>query len=557
MLKTLKKHALSLATVLIVLYLIMSWLTPPESHFGEKPALHNGRIKPIDTIARTFLLQITGKQTVRTDNHKLSHLEWLELTWTAPEEANKVPVFKVQNPTLIQFISGTPDKKAYFSYNTLKPKESALHNQALTFSNIDQKLRNAYQKDVIKLSNALIAYTNLQASYPDPEKGKRFLALAKKYAPTLSQETLPKSLYSNPEFIELSSLFHTLKQDTERGNIHLVYNPETDSWETIGNTLLQALDNKPVPENMFNLEPDITPHTLEYKFNHFNPFYKAIVIYLIVFLGISLYWMLDSVWLLKVSSRLAVIGFGIHTFGIICRMLIQGRPPVTNLYTSSVFVGWTAILVALIIEKIHKNGIGNFVSAIIGFITLIIAHHLSLSGDTLEMMQAVLDSNFWLSTHVVTIAIGYGGTILAGVLAHVYVFSRNRNQQLVKMVFGASAFALLFMVIGTILGGIWADQSWGRFWGWDPKENGALLIILWIAIMLHARLSGWCSSYGFIRLAIGANIVTAFSWFGVNLLGIGLHSYGFTESGFFWLTSFSLFELLIISLPQNLIKQKK
>ena len=106
------------------------------------------------------------------------------------------------------------------------------------------------------------------------------------------------------------------------------------------------------------------------------------------------------------------------------------------------------------------------------------------------------------------------------------------------MIYGIVCFATLFSFVGTVLGGIWADQSWGRFWGWDPKENGALLIVLWNAVILHARWGGLVRDRGIMNLAIFGNIITAFSWFGVNLLGIGLHSYGFTDSGFKYLMFF-------------------
>jgi hypothetical protein len=97
-----------------------------------------------------------------------------------------------------------------------------------------------------------------------------------------------------------------------------------------------------------------------------------------------------------------------------------------------------------------------------------------------------------------------------------------------------------------VLGGIWADQSWGRFWGWDPKENGALLIVIWCAIMLHARWGGIVRERGLMIMAIFGNIVTAFSWFGVNMLGIGLHSYGFMDAAFKWLMLFNATQVCLI-----------
>ena len=192
----------------------------------------------------------------------------------------------------------------------------------------------------------------------------------------------------------------------------------------------------------------------------------------------------------------------------------------------------------------------------IGFATLIIAHHLSLSGDTLEMMRAVLDSNFWLATHVIIITIGYSAVFLAGALGVFAIIrgvltpslDRKTEKAIYSMTYGITCFAILFSFVGTMLGGIWADQSWGRFWGWDPKENGALLIVIWTAIMLHARWGALVKARGFFVLAIFGNIVTAWSWFGTNMLGVGLHSYGFMNAAFFWLSAFILSQLLIMAL---------
>jgi ABC-type transport system involved in cytochrome c biogenesis permease subunit len=172
------------------------------------------------------------------------------------------------------------------------------------------------------------------------------------------------------------------------------------------------------------------------------------------------------------------------------------------------------------------------------------------------MMQAVLDSNFWLATHVVTITFGYAAMFLAGILAAICIFLRAFTRALTRettaattrMVYGIVCFATLFSFAGTVLGGIWADQSWGRFWGWDPKENGALLIVLWNAVFLHARRGGLAGMRGLMAMAVFGNIVTAWSWFGTNLLEVGLHSYGFTSGGAIALATFVAAMLLVIVL---------
>jgi ABC-type transport system involved in cytochrome c biogenesis permease subunit len=121
------------------------------------------------------------------------------------------------------------------------------------------------------------------------------------------------------------------------------------------------------------------------------------------------------------------------------------------------------------------------------------------------------------------------------------------QDDLYRMTYGVVCFALFFSFIGTVLGGLWADDSWGRFWGWDPKENGALMIVLWNAAVLHARWDRWIGPRGFAMFAIGGNIVTAWSWFGTNQLGIGLHSYGFTSGVLMLLGAFVVSQLLLLA----------
>src|ERR1019366_7137066 len=208
------------------------------------------------------------------------------------------------------------------------------------------------------------------------------------------------------------------------------------------------------------------------------------------------------------------------------------------------------------LEKIYRDGIGCVVAAFAGFVTQIIAHNRAMTGDTMEMMRAVLDTNFWLATHVVVVTLGYASTFVAGFLAIIYILrgvftntlSPETAKSLARMVYGIVCFATLFSFVGTILGGIWADQSWGRFWDWDPKENGALLIVLWNATILHARWGGMIKEKGLMAMAVFGNIVTSFSWFGVNMLGIGLHSYGWMDKAFPWLMAFDASQVALIVL---------
>ncbi|MBI1368772.1 MAG: hypothetical protein GC162_08990 [Planctomycetes bacterium] len=291
-------------------------------------------------------------------------------------------------------------------------------------------------------------------------------------------------------------------------------------------------------------------------FNHFEPFYQCAVLYVVALVLVCFAWLVWGDVLNKAALGLIVVTLIGHTFALGSRIYISGYPPITNLYGTAIFIGWGCVLLGVLLEFLYPIGVGNLVAAVIGFTTLLIAHFLSLDGDTLQMMQAVLDTKFWLATHVIIINLGYVATYLAGFIAMVYIIrgtltatiDKNLEKIFTRMIYGVVCFALLNSFVGTVLGGLWADDSWGRFWGWDPKENGALIIVLWNALILHARWGGMVKSRGLAVLAVMGNIVTSWSWFGVNQLGVGLHSYGFISSVAFWLIVFVCSQLVIIAL---------
>ncbi|MEC7695536.1 MAG: cytochrome c biogenesis protein CcsA [Planctomycetota bacterium] len=297
----------------------------------------------------------------------------------------------------------------------------------------------------------------------------------------------------------------------------------------------------------------------ESRFNQFDPFTLASVFYLVAFVFGVLGLLIWRAPLQRAALWLMLLAFAVQTIAILARIYISGRPPVTNLYSSAVFIGWGCVLLAIVLEWIYRMGIGTILGTVVGFLTLRVAFGLAADGDTFVVLQAVLDTQFWLATHVVAITLGYSTTFLAGGLGILYIlfllgsrfgatFPNNARDALPRMIYGVLCFAIFFSFVGTVLGGLWADDSWGRFWGWDPKENGALMIVLWNALILHARWAGLIRARGIAVLAVAGNIVTAWSWFGVNELGVGLHSYGFTEGVLVNLTWFVLSQLLIIGI---------
>jgi len=600
--------------------------------FGELPVLVNGRIKPMDTVARSSLLQLQGRQRVSsplTGEFVSSPSEWLLEVVFRPEKADTFPTFALDNPDLLALIGKTEDslKIAYdstamkvlsvfgfvpsqhrrFSLQELTPHIKVIQDQARLADPVESALRTPFQRAVLQLYTNLVHYQRLRHALVAPNR-RDFLGDLLKFQDQVGpgvmaflakQRGEPHDEKLVAALAEIGDQFMIMGESTNL----LVVPPESENtdltaWKPAGAALLESFrtgrvnasalayagfahawrNNQPEQFNKLlslfraDLEkrfaPQLSKVKAETRFNSAQPFYTSMTLYAFAFFLAVFAWLVWPAPLGKSAFWFVAIAWILSTVGIAARMWIEGRPPVTNLYSSALFVGWGAVGLCLFIEAMYKNAVGSAAAGVIGFSTLLIAHHLSLSGDTMEMMRAVLDSNFWLATHVIVVTAGYSATFLAGFLAIIYILrgtvtrtlDKATAEALTRMVYGIVCFATLFSFTGTVLGGIWADQSWGRFWGWDPKENGALLIVMWNAIILHARWGGMIKQRGLMTLAVGGNIVTSWSWFGTNMLGVGLHSYGFTEGGFVALSTFVASQVAIIGvglIPLHLWRSSK
>jgi ABC-type transport system involved in cytochrome c biogenesis permease subunit len=547
------------------------------NRFGALPVLSGGRIKPLDTLARTSLLMLRGKQTLRDKGATVPAIAWFLDVVYRPAQADARQTFQIDDPDVLGLMGIQQSGQRYFSFDNLKPHLGLIDAQATQAEAVKSDQRDRFQRAIVALRERLVLYQKLQSSL-QLSGAENTSAEFHHYADTLAPLYLTHAQGGGKKKSDLLDLLRSvekykfLEEATEFYPLH-----GKTTWIGIGRGLLDTLTLPPHPDLFFyaqlgdawraqnaaQFNEALASHPvsplkvrLEQRFNHIEPFYQSMMMYVLVFLLAFFSWLTWREPLQRSAFALLLLSFTVHTIGLAARMWFQGRPPVTNLYSSAIFVGWVAVLLGIFLERFYRNGLGSAMSATVGFVTLIIAHHLAVQGDTLEMMRAVLDSNFWLATHVVSITVGYGSTFLAGFLAAAYlirrVWDKHWNEttatHLERMTYGVVCFSLLFSFIGTILGGIWADQSWGRFWGWDPKENGALMIVLWNAFVLHARVGGFARRDSIMVMAVFGNIVTAFSWFGVNMLGIGLHSYGFMDKAFSWLVAFSVLQLGIMGL---------
>jgi ABC-type transport system involved in cytochrome c biogenesis permease subunit len=538
------QRVLPWAAIMIFLLYVVSQARPPATNtaidldtFSRIPVSADGRVKPLDTVARNSLMIMSDRQTFEGDGKRESAVRWLVELFAVPEISRTREIFRIDQPDVLALIGKRQEDGKRFSMETLMARISQISEQARMASQIPAGERNNFQGHILELYSQMDLYMQL-SRFDKPYMVPPFTA-DEDWQPLIGAMEGQR----HPAAVAFTDILNAYRD----GDI-----PAFNSLVTDYTQLMER-----------EIPSESTKASFEVFFNRFQPFYLAAIFYVVIFIVACFSYLMrsndKSAWatsLLRTTNWLLLGTFIVHTLGLVTRIYLQGRPPVTNLYSSAVFIGWGCVLLVFFLERYSRSGLAAGMGSLIGFVTLIVAHNLSTDGDTMQMMMAVLDSNFWLSTHVTIITIGYSGTFLAGILGLAYillglftkVLNEENSRSLTRMIFGILCFSLLTSFVGTVLGGIWADQSWGRFWGWDPKENGALLIVLWLAMTLHARMAGMIRDRGMAGMSIFGNVVTAWSWFGTNMLGVGLHSYGFTSGAALALALFFASQLLVIFL---------
>jgi ABC-type transport system involved in cytochrome c biogenesis permease subunit len=550
--------------------------------FGAIPVLDSGRVQPLDSVARTHMLAISGKSDFEdAQGDTRPAILWLleTLAWGDPHSGPAADhrVFRVDNEQLLGDL-GLPERPGSYRYSWNEISKNAAQFETLFAKarEIDEKKRDLFHSKVLQLAERMHRYESLAAGRAPTliplEKGSnRWLSL---------QEVDSEFLPPRPMEIARQQATDEIREELSRERINLKELPvsEQEKWfrkverrarqiirdvseerrKTVSpaagafTEILKAYrENKPKafaetiasyrPEHVEPLHPDFRDTTrFEMTFNAAAPFFVAAIMYVFAGVLMSLSWLGWSTPFRRAAFGLTGVALILHFGALLGRMYLMGRPLVfvTNLYSSALLIGFGAVAGCLILERLFRNGVALVAGTTLGAITVKIAHHLSTEGkDTLGSLVAVLDTNFWLASHVTTVTLGYSATYFAGLLGIVYVawglffstLTKEKHHSLGNMIYGVVCFATLLSFLGTVLGGIWADQSWGRFWGWDPKENGAVLIVIWNALILHARWGGIVRQRGMAVLAVVGIMVTTWSWFGTNQLGIGLHNYGFNQ----------------------------
>ena len=595
---------------LYLLFIFQSLSYSSTFYFENIPIQDAGRVKPIDTYAEKTLLSIYERRALK--DPKISASDWLIESIVNSDEAYSKNIFKIKSKDIANALDLDWRDPHYYSYTEISNGINNNIDYFIKLYLLPDDQKTVVEKQLSNLFSNIGLFKSITNSFTcldksltiyHPEIVKQlginsgdkisyvFYFFNKKTIDSiittvssgskLYQKTLQDSL------LKITNHFDNLKQNKFKSdpfyrNYNLKIIPTSDvwvsPWELLDNDvniinndqkkLLMLLeeylehyknndiDNMRLSASSYlqiisNIdEVNINNIKRETRYNQSDSFYYSIVTYIMAFLVLGISWIVNSKYLLKLAFFLIIIGFGYHGYGLLNRMIIMQRPPVTTLYESILFVGFVGVLFSIIFERFRKDGIGILLASVVGASLHFVGFGYENDGETLGVLVAVLNSNFWLATHVTTISIGYGATAVASIMGHVYYLVRLANtssraylRDLTKNMLILNLIALFFMLFGTILGGIWADQSWGRFWGWDPKENAALLIVMWQILIIHLRITGLIKPLEFAFGMIISNIFLAFGWFGVNLLGVGLHSYGFTDSIATNLALFILFEL--------------
>ena len=517
--------------LLFIMFFLASLANAANFEFSHIPIQENGRIKPIDTFAKNQLLSIYTKRSIKSEN--LSAIGWLLNTLSNPKDGFNKPIFKIKNPEVVRSIGLDWDNQHTYSYHQVL---SGLSNQKELLTELNSKEDkdlSLVERQLRDLNFTFEKFANMwwYLKIIPPESSDPNLQWLSPWE-IQSYDSLNKNqlaiMYNFLEFL------NSYSDDNQEGMVGALEKYEFEL------------------SNNFSYI-DLNRLKIETTYNNWNLFYVSIAFYILSFFLLCLSWIVFADRLYLFSALSLIVGFISHTAGICLRMYIMQRPPVSTLYESIIFVGFITVLGSLIVEKFRKNGLGIFVATVVGIILHFVSFSYANDGETLGMLVAVLNSNFWLATHVTTITTGYGISLIAGLMGHVYlIYSiiKPKDTKVLKDIynnsFGITLVALFFTLFGTILGGIWADQSWGRFWGWDPKENGAMLICMWHLMMIHLRLTGLVKARGYALGISFVNIIVVLAWFGVNLLSVGLHSYGFATGIAMNITIFTIFEIVLL-----------
>ncbi|MGO9113462.1 MAG: cytochrome c biogenesis protein CcsA [Thermoguttaceae bacterium] len=449
-----------------------------------------------------------------------------------------VPLLVVDSLDMRKLLGMAADQKYIAPRDLQQAKiESPRSQKPTTFMVWAQQLVFKQENELSPLEKRGVELFNRLRAYEDHRAGRRL-------------EVLPMFGSAEKQWISLDSLLR-MKMDDENDPSGAV----RELCGTFSNLRAAYRAHAPAEFNesshkFLGMVREMGPHLgaypsgrmidLEVAYNHWAPFRFAWALMLVACLCVLL--QMGSGWKILYSLGLASYAAGMVALliGFFMRVTISGRAPVTNMYESVVYVGFGVAAIGLILELIYRKRFIAIAAAAVSTVALVLADNCpSVLDSSLQPLQPVLRNNFWLVIHVMTITLSYAAFALAMGIANItlgYYLVRSENrtaiEALSRFTYRALQVGVVLLATGTFLGGMWAAYSWGRFWGWDPKEVWALIALLGYLAVLHSRFAGWVKHRGLAALAVSCFALVIVAWYGVNfVLGAGLHSYGFGGGG--------------------------
>ena len=518
-----------------------------------------GRRKPVDTFAKEALTRVTGRSTyIDKDGRRWQPNDFVLSALLETHDWKSEPMVLISSGQLIDRL-GLDKAQRRFSFAQLagSPELQRIASDAQTLKRAEKPL-DRVQQEALSVSERLTLLVRVMDgsallivpatasetdSWVDPSAASKYYSDAQ-FAPAQVQLRTMANAYVNGDAFNFSRAASQLR------------------------------------ENLRSLSPSIYPQEqklrLEYFYNHFNGFYRAIWCYGIAFLvllvshfrrgfgvrghvralqsdDMSPHSKVNALQLIGVA--VALLGLAFHAAGIVMRCMIGGRPPVTNMYESIIWVSFAVTFFGMIFFARYRAPVYLLAALPVTLIALLLVHQMPIAmPSSIDPLVPVLRDNFWLTIHVLTITLSYAAFALAMGFGHILLWRYARNPAAARAdapmhfwLYRVLQLGVLLLAAGTILGGVWANYSWGRFWGWDPKETWALIALLCYIVALHGRLAGWWTRFGLAVASVVCFLAVLMAWYGVNfVLGKGLHSYGFGIGGETYVATFIVLDLLFV-----------
>jgi cytochrome c-type biogenesis protein CcsB len=511
-------------------------------NFGMLGIQDAGRRKPVDTFARETLLRISGAASYTgTDGRVWSAPDFLLSVLFDTHDWKSEPVVLIPYHPLADKLGLDPQRKR-FSLDELAGAATlpALLQQGQELSRQEKEVPREL-KEAENLATRMEAFGHLMDNS------------AFTIVPPAPGATSDRWMVPTPENDAYDPAGYKVAMD-ELAQMAQAY--------TGGVSFDFSLHAARLRKALRDLNPAVYPTDsmlqLEYAYNHLRAFYWAVAIYAVAFvvLLIANASKGKAKFLTGCGLALAVAGVLTHATGIALRCIIAGRPPVTNMYESVVWVSFGVMIFALIFLLRYRALTYLLAALPVALTCLLLVQQLPVAMPaSIDPLVPVLRSNYWLTIHVLTITLSYAAFALAMGFGHIVLFRFLRNPlnaaedaTLHFWLYRILQLGVLLLATGTILGGVWANYSWGRFWGWDPKETWALIALLCYIFVLHGRVVGWWDQFGLALASVVCFCAVLMTWYGVNfILGKGLHSYGFGIGGEKYVAAFVCADLAYVA----------